>query len=115
MTPPMDSKPLPAELLYQVATSSWGFCEFCKDAFPRVDLRLDGSKKLACKGCFFRADVLNATAGAGQRCISEWQAEELARLHKIDPDAAIVELLSTGFKPKSYCGILFYVRSEAKA
>ena len=111
-------QPLPEGKIELVSPSAWAFCAFCGDARPRVDLLLDGNKRLACPGCYFRASLLDATKGQGQqqKCyISARQVEELAVLHSITYAEALVEIQEIGFRSEECNGLLFFVKAEASA
>ncbi len=106
--------PLPEGKIELVSSTAWALCEFCGDAYPRIDLFLDGNKRLACPGCYFRASLLDATKGQQQKWyISAHQVEELAVLHSITYAEALVEIHEIGFRSEEYNGHLFFVKLEA--
>jgi len=109
--------PLPEGKIRLVSSTAWAICEFCGDAYPRADLFPDKSKKLACRGCYFRSALLDATKGQPQKCfyISAPQVEELAGQNGIEYDAALVELHEIGFRSEEHNGKLFFVKMEAGA
>jgi len=109
-------QPLPEGKIKLVSSTAWAVCEFCGDAYPRIDLLLDGNKRLACSGCYFRASLLDATKGQQQMWyISAHQVEELAVLHSITYAEALVEIQEIGFRPEEHNGHLFFVKLEAGA
>lgn len=109
-------QPLPEGKIKLVSSSAWALCEFCGDAYLLKDLRPDDNNKLACRSCFFRAMLLDATKGQRQKCyISVHQVEELAVLHRITYAEALVEIQENGFRSEECNGLLFFVRSEAPA
>jgi hypothetical protein len=115
---PLAPQPLPEGKIKLVSSTAWATCEFCQDAYPLVDLRPDSDGRLACRGCFYRSDILKLTKptpGEKRRFLAACQAAELARLNKLCFDEAVVELLENGFRPEEHCGYLFFVKSEAKA
>jgi hypothetical protein len=109
-------QPLPQDKIRPISSNAWAFCEFCHDAYPMADLRADGNGKLACRGCYFLANVLRVTKpepGEDKRFLAASQAAELARQKKLSFDEAFVELLEWGFKLEEHFGYLFFVKSEA--
>jgi hypothetical protein len=115
---PLAIQPLPEGEIELVSSTAWTLCDFCGDAYPRIDLLLDGNKRLACPGCYFRASLLDATKGQGQQqtmFISVHQVEELAVLHGISYDEAVVEIQEIGFRSEEHNGRLFFVKVEAGA
>jgi hypothetical protein len=115
---PPTLEPLPEGKIKLFSTSEWASCEFCRDAYLLIDLRPDGKGKLACRGCFYKSDVLKLTIptpGEKKRFLAAFQAAELARHNKLCFDEAIVELLENGFRPEEHGGYLFFVKSEASA
>lgn len=112
---PRAIEPLPEGKIRLVSSSAWAICEFCGDAYPRGDLFPDKSKKLACRCCYFRAAVLDATKGQPEaRYISACQVAELAGQNGIDFDAAVAELHDVGFRSEEHGGQLFFAKG-AKA
>jgi len=111
-------QPLPQDKIRPISSCAWAFCEFCRDAYLMADLRPDCNGKLACRSCFYLADVLKFTEpgpGEKKRFLAAFQAAELARRNELSFDEAFVGLLESGFKPEEHCGYLFFVKSEASA
>ena len=109
-------QPLPEGKIKLVSSAAWAVCEFCGDAYLLKDLRPDDNNKLACRSCFFRAMLLDATEGQRQTLfISAHQVEELAVLHSITYAEAIVEIHEIGFRSEEHNGRLFFVKVEAGA
>ncbi|HUM80542.1 MAG TPA: hypothetical protein PLQ38_02090, partial [Methanothrix sp.] len=98
-------QPLPEGKIELVSPSAWAFCAFCGDAYLLKALRPGDSNRLACRGCYFRAMLLDATKDQQKRCyVGACQVEELAVLHGITYDEAIVEI----HEPSYYLGSRVY-------
>lgn len=110
---PSAIQPLPEGKIRLVSSTAWAVCAFCGDAYLLKDLRPDDSNRLACRGCYFRAMLLDATKGQQKRCyVGAHQVGELAGQIGIEYDAALVELYENGFRPEEHDGHLFFVKLE---
>jgi hypothetical protein len=109
---------LPVGQLRAPFASSWLTCDFCGQCYPQKELSRDAEGKLACKACWFRADVLKAAEpireGARKaRFVSTVQAEELARRNGLPIEEAHTELQEMGFRAEEHARHHFWVRMEA--
>lgn len=102
-------EPLPAGLLAKVDASAWGFCEFCGDAYPLFELWPDSDKRLACRSCWFRADVVQI------RLLTDYEVFQAAWARGLGMEAATAELLEAGYRMQKMPHCVVFVKKEGSA
>ena len=110
---PDPPEPLPPETLATVSVTRWGFCHFCKDAFPMIELRPDTFGLPACKTCWFKAYILGATQPPVREVLPAVLAE-CARQAGISISEAVAELVVSGFKQLSHPDGMRFIKPEIR-